>query len=58
MEPLGVKNNLIGGIRNIQNALKVILKRDKSLDGLSSRLVEIFKVFWTPQVSGYKMEPL
>ena len=58
MEPLGVKDNLIGGVRNIQKALKLNLKRDKSLDGVSSRLVERFKVFWTTQVSGYQMEPL
>ena len=58
MEPLGVKDYLIGGVRNIQKALKVILKGDGSLDGLYSRLVERFKVFWTPQVSGYQIEPL
>ena len=58
MELLGVKENLIGGVRNIQKALKVILKRDQSLDGLSSRFVKRFKVFWTPRVSGYQMEPL
>ena len=57
MESLGVKDNLTGGVTNIQKAVRVILKRDESLDGLLSRLVEIFKVFWTPQVSGYQMEP-
>jgi hypothetical protein len=36
----------------------VILKGDGSLDGHNSRLVERFKVVWTPQVSGYQMEPL
>ena len=58
MEPLGVKDNLIGGVRNVQKDLKVILKGDGSLDGPNSRLVERFKVLWTPQVSGYQMEPL
>ena len=58
MEPLGVKDNLIGGVRNVQKDLKVILKRDMSLNGPNSRLVETFKVLWTSQVSGYQMEPL
>ena len=34
MEPLGVKDNLIGKVRNILKALKVIFKGDGSLDGL------------------------
>ena len=34
MEPLGVKYKLIGGVRNVFKALKVILKGDGSLDGL------------------------
>ena len=58
MEPIGVKDNLIGGVRNIQKDLKGILKGDGSLDGPNSRLVERFKVLWTPQVSGYQMEPI
>ena len=58
MEPIGVKDNLIGGVRNIRKDLKVILKGDGSLDGSNSKLVERFKVLWTPQVSGYQMEPL
>ena len=37
MEPFGVKDNLIGGVRNVQNDLKVILKGDRRLDGLYSR---------------------
>ena len=37
MEPLKVKDNLIGGVRNVLNALKVIVKEDRSLDGLYSR---------------------
>ena len=49
MEPLGVKDNLIGGLRNVRKALKVILKGDGSLDGPNSKLVESFKVLWTPQ---------
>ena len=48
MEPFGVKDNLTGGVRNVQKAVKVILKGDGSLDGLNSRLVERFKVFWSP----------
>ena len=58
MEPLGVKDNFIGGVKNVPKNLKVILKGDRSLDGLYSKLVMIFKVLWTPQVSGYQMEPL
>ena len=42
MEPLGVKDNLTGGVRNVQKAVKVILKGDGSLDGLNSKLVERF----------------
>ena len=53
MEPLGVKDNLIKGIRNVQKELKVILKGDRSLDGPNSMLVERFKVFWTLSVSAY-----
>ena len=41
MEPLRVKDNLIGGVRNVQKDLKVILKGDGSLDGPNSKLVEI-----------------
>ena len=53
MESLGVKDNLIGGVKNDPKNLKVILKGDRSLDGLYSKSVMIFKVLWTPQVSGY-----
>ena len=48
LEPFGVKDNLTGGVRNVQKAIKVILKGDGSLDGLNSKLVERFKVFWSP----------
>ena len=58
MEPLGVKDNLIGGVRNVKNALKLNLKGVGSLHGLYNRLAERFKVAWTPQVSAYQMEPL
>ena len=51
MYPLGVKDNLIGGVRNVQKDVKMILKGDGNLDGLYSRLVEGFKVLWIPQVS-------
>ena len=47
MTPFGVKDNLTGGVRNIQKAVKVPLKGDRSLNGLNSRLVERFKVFWS-----------
>ena len=57
MEPLGVKDNLIGKVRNVLKALKVIFKGDGSLDGLLSMLVKKFKVLRTAQVSGYQMEP-
>ena len=58
MEPLRVKDNPIGGGRNIQKDHKGILKGDGILDGPNSKLVERFKVLWTPQVLGYHMEPL
>ena len=58
MEPIGVKDNLIGGVRKVQKDHKVILKGDGSLDGPNSKLVERFKVLWTPQVLRYQMEPL
>ena len=58
MEPLRVKYNLIGGIRNVQKDLKVILKGDGSLDGPNSKLVERFKVLWTPQTLGYQMDSI
>ena len=44
MEPLRVKDNLIGGVRNVQKDHKGILKGDGSLDGPNSRLVEGLKV--------------
>ena len=37
MEPLEVTDNLLGGVRNFQKDLKVILKGDMSLDGPHSR---------------------
>ena len=40
IEPLRVKDNLIGGVRNFQKGHKGILKGDGSLDGPNSRLVE------------------
>jgi hypothetical protein len=58
MEPIGVKDNLIGGVRNVQKDHKGILKGDGILDGPNSKLVERFKELGTPQVSGYQMEPL
>ena len=58
MEPLGVKDNFIGGVRNVQQDLKVILKGDGSLDRPNFKLVERFKVLWTLQTSGCQMEPL
>ena len=36
----------------------MILKEDRSLNALFSRLWEKFKVFWTPMESGYLMEPI
>ena len=42
MEPIGVKDNLIGGVRKVQKDQKVILKGDGSLDGPNTKLVEIF----------------
>ena len=47
MEPIGVKDNIIGGVRNVQKDHKVIIKGDGSLDGPNYKLVEIFEVFWT-----------
>ena len=58
IEPLRVKDNLLGGVRNVQKDHKEILKGDGRLDGSNSRLVERFKVLWTHQVLGYQIEPL
>ena len=44
MESIAVKDNFIGGIRNVQKDHKMILKGDGSLDGPNSKLVERFKV--------------
>ena len=38
-------------------AKKVILKGDRSLDALRSSVWNKFKVFGTPKVSGYLMDP-
>ena len=57
-EPIGVKDDLRRSVKNFQNSQKVILKGDRSLDALFSRLYEKFKVFRTPKESGYRMEPI
>ena len=41
-----------------KTAEKVILKGDRSLDALFSRLQEKFKVYLTPKRSVYLMEPI
>jgi hypothetical protein len=52
-EPIGVKDSLIGGVRNIQKSLKVIIV----LMDCFSRLVEIFKGFLIHQLLGYRIKP-
>ena len=58
IEPIGVKDDPRRGVKNIQNGKKGVLKGDRSLDALFSRLRDKFKVFWTPKESGYLMEPI
>ena len=44
--------------RTSKTVKKGVLKGDRSLDALLSRLGEKFKVFWTPKELGYLMEPI
>ena len=44
MEPIVVKDDP----RSQERSKKIIIKGDRSLDILSSRIFENFKVFWTP----------
>ena len=41
-----------------KTAKKEILKGDGSLEAFFSRLLEKFKVCWTPKRSGYQMETI
>ena len=42
MEPFWVKDNLTGGVRNVQKAFKVILKKDMSIEGPAKICFTIF----------------
>ena len=57
-EPIGVKYDLIKGLRNVHKCQKVTIKRYSSFDSLFSRFWEKFQVFWIQKKSGYLTEPV
>ena len=69
MEPIKDNEDFKEAVRKVRSypkqpkkrqktAKRMIFKGDSSLDALFSRLLERLKVFWTPHILEYLMEPI